>query len=354
MTSFVTFTSTTTDPHARGAELGAALAGRVTAAVSAYLGLWRWLDPHFDVDWWGSKALDSIGEQAPRAADEIAGIAAGSGRAVHEIAAINARTEVLAGIAPRITSTECSTVVSTGSDRSPIAVQTWDWYPQMRDGWFVWSFETAARRRVTTLTEYGVLAKIGVNDAGLGVMLNMLHHESDDQLALGAGARIGFPVHVLLRTLLEDCGSVDEARDLVRSKTFTASSALTVVDRGGEAVSLETFPGGVGEVKPDDGLLVRTNHFVSAEGEPGCQAGLLDDNSWVRRDHLVASLAAHPPVDPDDVLTAMTHHAPAGPVCRHAEDPDNPELLETATLATATLDVEHGRLSVLRGGPCQE
>ena len=357
MTSFVTLTSTAVDPHARGFELGTALAGRVTAAVSAYLGLWRWLDPDFDVTWWGSRALDSISEQAPRAAEEIAGIAEGSGRAVHEIAALNARTEVLAGIAPRITSTECSTVVSTASDRPPIAVQTWDWYPQMRDGWFVWSFETDMGRRVSTLTEYGVLAKIGVNDAGLGVMLNMLHHDSDDQLAraddIGAEARIGFPVHVLLRTLLEECGSVDEARDLVRSKVFTASSALTVVDRGGDAVSLETFPGGVGEVKPDDGLIVRTNHFVSAEGEPGCQAGLLDDNSWVRRDHLLASLTVDPPTRADDVLAAMTHHVPAGPVCRHAEDPDSPEHLETATLATATLDVAQGRLSVLRGGPCQ-
>ena len=354
MTAFVTFTSTTTDAHERGAELGAALAGRVSAAVSAYLGLWRWLDPGFDVSWWGGRALETIGAQAPRAAEEIAGIAAGSGRSVHEIAALNARTEVLAGIAPRIVSTECSTVVSTAAGRPPIAVQTWDWYPQMRDGWFVWSFRTDQGRQVTTLTEYGVLAKIGVNDAGLGVMLNMLHHESDDQLARGTQARIGFPVHVMLRTLLEQCGTADEARDLVRSKRFTASSALTVVDRGGDAASLETFPDGVGEVKPEAGLLVRTNHFVSSEGEPGCQAGLLDDNSWVRRDHLVASLDAHPPASVDDVLAAMTHHVPEGPVCRHAVDPDSPEHLETATLATASLDVERGRLSVLRGGPCQQ
>ena len=36
----------------------------------------------------------------------------------------------------------------------------------MRANWFVWTFPTAAGGRVTTLTEYGVLAKIGVNDAG--------------------------------------------------------------------------------------------------------------------------------------------------------------------------------------------
>jgi isopenicillin-N N-acyltransferase-like protein len=349
---FVAFTSTATEPYERGVELGTAQAPRVAATVTAYRRLWSWLDPDFDIAFWGGRALASIRAQAPRAADEITGIAAGSGRRVEEIAALNARTEVLAGIAPRIASTECSTVVSSAPGRTPIAVQTWDWYPQMRDGWFVWSFETAGGRRVTTLTEYGVLAKIGVNDAGFGVMLNMLHHTADDQLSLGEGARIGYPVHVLLRTLLEDCASVDEARHLVGSLTFSASSALSVVDRGGDAASLETYPEGVGEVKPEAGLLVRTNHFVSAEGEPGDLAGQLDDNSWVRRDHLIASLREPVPASAADVRAAMTHHDLAGPVCRHALDHDNPEYLETATLATATLDVEHGGLSVLRGGPC--
>jgi isopenicillin-N N-acyltransferase-like protein len=217
----------------------------------------------------------------------------------------------------------------------------------MRANWFVWTFPTAGGGRVTTLTEYGVLAKIGVNDAGLGVMLNMLHHRADEQRG---EPRIGFPVHVLLRTLLEDCTSVDEARDLVRSMSFSASSALTVVDRGGDAASFETFPEGVGEVKPEAGLLVRTNHFVSAEGEAGCLGGVLDDNSWVRRDHLLATLGDRPPASAGDVHAALTHHEDAGPICRHAPEPD--DLLATATLATATLDVEHGELAVLRGGPC--
>ena len=32
---------------------------------------------------------------------------------------------------------------------------------------------------MTTVTEFGMLAKIGVNDRGVGVMLNMLHHRND-------------------------------------------------------------------------------------------------------------------------------------------------------------------------------
>lgn len=351
MGSHVTFTSTATDPAERGEEYGTAHAPEVARTLAAYERLWTFLAPDVDLAAVGALALESIRRQAPRAADEIAGLAAGAGQPVERLAALNARTEVLGLIAPRIATTECSTVVSVAPDRPPVVTQTWDWYPHMQDNWMVWTFPTATGGRITTLTEYGVLAKIGVNDRGLGVMLNMLHHDADDQPA--GRERIGFPVHVMLRTLLEECGSVVEARDLVASRSYSASSALTVADRDGDAASLETFPGGVGEVKPEAGLLVRTNHFVSAEGEAGCQGGAIDDNSWVRRDHLVDALTATPPATPDDVHAAMAHHDPAGPVCRHAVDPEAPDLVDTATLATVTLDVERGELAVLRGGPCQ-
>lgn len=356
VTDIVTFTSSATDPFERGAEYAAAHGPQIDRTVAAYERLWTFLAPDVDLPHVGALALAAIREQAPRAAEEIHGLAAGSGRSVEQLAALNARTEVLGLIAPRIAVTECSTVVSIAPGRAPIATQTWDWYPHMRDNWMVWTFPTGGGGRISTLTEYGVLAKIGVNDRGLGVMLNMLHHRADDQSA--GDERIGFPVHVMLRTLLEDCASVAEARDLVSSRSFSASSALTVVDRGGDAASLETFPDGVGEVKPEAGLLVRTNHFVSTEGEAGDQAGAIDDNSWVRRDHLVDTLTARPPAYVADVHAAMTHHDPAGPICRHARSndlhADDPDLVDTATLATVALDVEHGEMSVLRGGPCQE
>ncbi len=350
-----TYASTQSEPFARGREFGLVQGDRIAATVDAYARLWRRLDPDADLRAWGERAHATIEQLAPRAADEIAGLAAGSGRRVHEIAALNARTEILAVLAPDGAACECSTVVSRRPDRAPVVAQTWDWYAAMRDDWLCWTFVSAEAGRVSTLTEYGVLAKIGVNESGLAVLLNLLHHADDDQRAVGADAVIGFPVHVLLRTLLEECRTVAEARALVTGLTFSASSAVTVADRAGDAASFETFPGGVGEVPLEDGLLVRTNHFLSAAGAPGCRVGLLDRNSWVRRDHLRAALTVDRPTGPADVLRAMSHHDPAGSVCRHAAGPDADGVLDpadTATLATVSIDLDAGELDAWVGGPC--
>ena len=351
MSPAASFVSTRVDPYGRGQEFGEAQAAPMATTVAAYAGLFERLAPGFDLDHWGGRAWRSIEDLAPRAAAEIAGLAAGAGIPVEHVAALNARTELLAIAAPdgaEIPS-ECSTVVSTAEGRAPIAVQTWDWYADMRDNWLRWTISLPDGGRIHTLTEYGVLAKIGVNDDGFGVMLNMLHHDADDQRPAGDEAQVGFPVHVLLRTLLEECGTAAQARKLAAVQTYSASSAVTVVDRGGDAVSLETFPEGVGQVPLVDDLLVRTNHFVSAEGEPGCQGGRLDRNSWVRRDHLLSELGERPPVTVRDVYAAMRHHGPDGSVCRHPDDFD-PD--PTATLATVALDVGRGRLTAWAGGPC--
>ena len=58
------------------------------------------------------------------------------------------------------------------------------WIVEHEHGWFV------------TLTEAGILAKIGLNDAGLGVCLNLLDTTAD-------GGLDGTPIHLLLRQVLE-------------------------------------------------------------------------------------------------------------------------------------------------------
>ncbi len=346
----VHFTSSVLPPHQRGIELGERFRDQVATAVARYRRLFetRAREP-FDVDLWSERAWDTISRLAPAHADEIAGIAEGARLRPEQVASVNARTELLVAANPTGQS-ECSTVVSSPQGRPPVAVQTWDWYDAMSDGWFVWDVPMQDGRSFRTVTEHGMLAKIGVNDRGVGVLLNMLHH-AYDATAVARG-EVGHPVHLLSRTILEDAATAREAVRIASAATTSASSSLTVVDDSGDAASVELFPGGPGVLEQDaDGVLVRTNHFVSESGREGCLASTLSVSTERRREHLLEVFAARVPTTADEVVEAMTHHHADGGVCRHSfADPD--PVLWHRTLATVVVDVRDRTLTATDGGPC--
>ncbi len=348
-----TFTSSVLPPYERGVELGERLRTEVAACVDGYRRLFAArASARFDVDLWGERAWDVIADLAPEAAAEIAGIADGADRPVRELAAVNARTELLA-VADPAGATECSTVVALAPGRPPVAVQTWDWYAAMADGWLHWTIPHPDGRVVTTVTEVGMLAKVGVNGYGVGVLLNMLHHAADVSEDGGEPA-LGYPVHLLSRRILDEAHDLDEAVALATKEQTSASTALTVVQGSpgaGRAVSVELFSGGHGLLDPVDGLLVRTNHFVSEAGAPGCTAHTIGPGTRIRRDTLLRELAGRPPTGPDQVVSAMVDHADVGGVCAHPDPHDEPAL-QHATLATVVLDAAGRRVEVTSGGPC--
>jgi isopenicillin-N N-acyltransferase like protein len=344
-----TFTSSVLGPADRGRELGERLRPHIVRTVTAYRRLFaaRATRP-FDVDPWAERAWATITDLAPVAADEIGGIAEGARLPVHEVAMLNARTELLAVADPVGVVDECSTVVALPPGGRPVAVQTWDWYDAMADDWFIWTVPHPDGHVVRTVTEYGVLGKIGVSSRGVGVLFNMLRHD-DDALAEEKG--LGFPVHLLARQILDTAPDADDAVAQAQGVATSASTSITVVDTSGRSASVELFPGGPGVVRPEDGLLVRTNHFVSEEGAPGCRAAAIGPGSGIRRTTLLDALGTQPPRTADDVVTAMDDHAEVGGVCAHPEEDLDP-VLRHATLATVALDVEACDLSVTSGGPC--
>lgn len=207
----------------RGAELGAAFGPQVKAAVDGYARLFG-IPPAERVAA-GASALDAIDGWAPELAQEIRGIAAGAGVAVEEVAALNARTEILAlaraaGARPdAVGRGECSAVVALGwPGTEPVAGQNWDWYAGLADGWLVWEIPRPDGRRTVTLTEYGIVGKIGINSFGVGCLFNILHHRRD-----GAGAA-GVPVHVIARRLLDEADDVAAAVAIAGAARVTAST----------------------------------------------------------------------------------------------------------------------------------
>jgi isopenicillin-N N-acyltransferase-like protein len=152
---------------------------------------------------------------------------------------------------------------------------------------------------------------------------------------------------------MDEATSFEDAVTIATSSPMSASTSLTVVagDDGGSAASVELFPDGHGLLEPTEGLLVRTNHFVSAEGAPGCTAARIGPGTRIRRDKLLAAFAGSLPDSTKEVVTAMDDHASIGGICVHA-DRSLPEEYWHATLATVSVDTEGCRLDVSADGPC--
>ena len=346
---------------ARGEAFGAAHAAQVARTCERYATLFADAagGAPVDLDALGSEALAAIDAVAPELAEEVAGIARGADVPLHALAAVNARTEVLARLGAAVRG-ECSTVVALGEDDGPpVSVQTWDWHDLFADGWLLWTVEHPDGRVVHTVTEHGIVGKVGVNDRGVAVHVNILHHDDD-------GGPIGAPVHVLARMALDRAGDVAQAATLLGAARTSASSVLTLVgaqagEGGGKsALCAELSPGGARFVLPErDGTLLHTNHFLDPHAAAGDRERRIGPDSYVRMDVLRRALRAavrrrggEATFTRDELLDLLRSHVGgAGALCCHpaAEAPlgDRWE-----TLVTVSLDPARGTLSARAGGPC--
>lgn len=247
---------------------------------------------------------------------------------MRELAAINARTELLAGTQ----ACECSLVARSEAGGAWLA-QTWDWHPDAAAvAWIVVG-------RFVTVTEAGVLAKLGLNGAGVACGLNYLTCSED-------GGVDGVPIHVLLRLVLERGSSGAEARELLAGARTAASGCVTVAARD-DLFAAELSPGGARFVAPDaDGWLVHTNHFLlpprsGHDPMPAAHPGTLERFARVAE-------AARAGVPVAGVLAS--HAGRDEPVCRHGDPPGTAWADRRATLLAVS--TRGGALSVAAGPPC--
>lgn len=190
-------------------------------------------------------------------ADEIEAIAQAAGQPSWALFALNARSELFNNA--RIGRTgglglpaECTVVFDT---RRALLAQNWDWARFLEDRVLDLQIDLGNGTCMRTLTEPGILAKIGLNSHGLGVGLNILATRKPLR---------GVPVHLLLRALLE-CRNLAEAESLVREHAPGKASHVLLADAGGACVSAEFTGDGVEFLAPERGSLLHTNHYLARE-----------------------------------------------------------------------------------------
>ena len=103
----------------------------------------------------------------------------------------------------------------------------------------------------------------GMNDSGLSLAVNEIYESKD---AAPKYSPLGTPKLMLLRRVLEECTTIDEAEKLLKATPRTGLMAVTMADKTGGAV-FEITPKNVIRRRPADGIVTCTNDFLSPELE---------------------------------------------------------------------------------------
>ncbi len=287
------------EPFAAGSQYGKAARTRIRISILNYAAAFAWCG----IDWEETKRRARayrgvIGDLSGDLVDEMRGIADGAAVDFDDILALNVRTELLPatfakplrrsarikrGVAlarnatrgldhPELSAapalrtpidalSECTAIAVSrhaSADGVSWLAQNWDWM-----GWQREAVCIVKNVQFITLTEGGMLAKIGVNRHGLAVGLNILRSQ-DDQ----AENATGMPVHIVLRYLLEQAESVPAAQKWLEAQSFSSSSNIMAADVGGTVAAFELSPRGCARVDGQHGIVLHTNHFLHARCAP--------------------------------------------------------------------------------------
>lgn len=203
---------------------------------------------------YGKAYLEVIAAYLPEAAAEIVSIAKGANMADWQIAFLNARTEIFLRECDRVP-VECTSVYfpSTG-----LLGQNWDWMKRSERWLVLLEVEDSAGHGFLTVTESGMLAKVGMNKAGIGVCMNILR---------GKPADIGIPFHIILRRLLESSFVKDVLSELERLPLDTYSNVL-IANNQGEYKNIEFHGKDFTLVDYASACPIHTNHYLSITYPP--------------------------------------------------------------------------------------
>ncbi len=317
-------------PHERGFSHGLQLKMQIADALVFYKRIFKLNDEKIRERATHFKQV--ITQFNPEYADEINAIAEGSEQDPLWIFALNARTEILS-VNGGLFTNECTSMCFT---RARVLGQTWDWAKPLEALCVLMRITRPDGHVVQMLTEPGIIGKIGMNSAGLGVCLNILsiNQELD-----------GVPIHVILRAML-DCQSVSEAAQIVKLAGTGKSSNIIVADAHGDGTDIEFAADETVALTAVDGSFVHTNHYL---GEPiNDLANPVFENSQHRLATAMESVLNAEAHTVDSMKEILSNRADSQHPIYRTYCADE-HLGDVGTVATVVMDLSDRQLHIRKG-----
>ncbi|MDR9431048.1 MAG: C45 family peptidase [Natronomonas sp.] len=339
-------------PAERGHTHGEAFAEAIRQNFSTYMERFEYNGvPESEVRDQAAEFLSRMADWNPAYAAELRGVAAGSGVDETDVAALNARYEVLyAAYSEQSAGTDGCTsfalLPEATSDGHVYVGQNWDWIPAVADALVVIEVHPDEGPSHLGITEAGIVgAKMGVNEHGIGLAVNGLVTPDDGESPFQK------PFHVRCREVLS-AERYDKALEPLVATPHACSANFIVGHRDGEAIDIEAAPDKIGYLHPDDGVLTHSNHFRNDGFHSRMERQLPDSLYRACRLH---RLLDDPPegATAEDIAAALGDHfgRPAS-ICRHIDE-DAHRHERTQTDVSVVADLTEHSLRVARGPPCE-
>lgn len=240
-----------------GLTHGSVAKARIEAAIDNYT---RLFEDSVQMSWsdattYAERFIPALSQKVPHLLEEMQGIADGAKVRLNDIVALNARSEI-ALTRPAVSSPPdgCTAFSKNSITGDQFLQQNWDWMGSQLPQIVVLKITTPQGRRLTTVTEAGIVAKVGMNDQGVGVTLNALKTVQMDPSLL--------PIHVALRVVLE-AESAQDAIDKLQTLGVSSAAHFLIADPN-SSLGVEVNPLRFGILRPDaeTGSVFHTNHCV--------------------------------------------------------------------------------------------
>jgi isopenicillin-N N-acyltransferase like protein len=277
--------------------------------------------------------------------EEMVGIGEGAKVKFEEILAINVRTELMYPdqLAGKSECTALAALPEATASGYMLLAQNWDWKPHLLETTVLLRIEQEKKPTVLTLTEAGIVGKIGCNSTGLGACLNILKSPL---------AEVGVPIHILMRGIL-NCERFGDAIGKIVSLNRGSSNNCLIAHRDGAVLDFEMAPKDLDFLYPENGVLVHTNNFISPRLRP------LDTGLSQFPDTLLRYGRAYQKIqsrtgrigvaDLKEILADHFNHPDA--ICRHPDLRD-PELERVQTVASVIMNLTRREMHIAQGPPC--
>lgn len=289
--------------------------------------------------------VPAIEAYAPTLVDEMRGIARGAEAEFADIVALNARTEIMYGLA----ASECTSIgvlPEVTRNGHTIIGENWDWKAVVAGRTVVLTLEQPELPRVVVFTEAGFVGKIGLNEVGIGVCANLLASSHDR-------GQLGVPFHVILRAVLAGA-TMHKAIQAVTLAKRGSSGNYMIGARGGEVVDIEATPESFDVLYPQDGIITHSNHFLSPLLAPVDTHRAESTLTFIRHERARRLIARdRGQIDSASFIRVLRDHfSVPHAICRH-EDPAQPPGERTVSGASIIMDLDDGEMLIAAGPPCE-